>query len=268
MLRVPRKIQRVFQDCSLSDVYTPDLLAAFSPGKTVFVSLPECPMTIWGDDRTEHHRICGVFISRMHLEGKQNEVGFAFFVNGHANDKSTDPMDDANFWFCISASNTTESLDELLQSGAAGAVSYPHALVPGSPKWEDFARSTATALTAVRIALNALLHRGEPTQETTYRIEEREEILGALARIKNHSKGKAKRLLRRLEELEEHPIVRIVPDVSSGRWTRPQSRKVRLAEARERLRLAAEKENRAAALLEVRLAMSSPENSTLRWKED
>ena len=267
MLRVPLETQRVFRDSPLTEVFPSDL---FLPHMTVYISLPDCPLTIWGDDRTGNHRIRGVFISRMRFDGgsRNDEEGFAFFLNGHANDKSIDPTDDANFWFNIPA-DTTESLEDLIQQGTA----LRNPLIEEGmsfERMEHVVRSGAASREAVRIALNALLFRGERTPESNRRIEEREEIVRALGRLKNQSKGKARRLLRRLTVLEEDPIVLVVPTIPSGRWVRLSSREERVAKARERLRLASTKDDRAAALLDVRIAMSSSdtEGPTLRWKEN
>ena len=260
MVSIPLEMQSLFT-APLTDVFPSDLKFP-THAMTVYIALPGTTMEIWGDERTGKHRIRGVFISRMKFEGSSRE-GFAIFINGHNNENSLEPMDDANFWFNISAEDRHGSLETLLQQGTNPDTED---LSPEQRKHLQF--SAAASMKAVRIALNALLHLGDPPHTLAKREEEMAEVAKSLGRMKNQNKGKARRLQKRMADLIETHIVWDLPSVGKGRWKRGRAKAELVEGARADLRSANTATKKAKALLALKEAMSLPDETapTLTWE--
>lgn len=82
-------MQELFDECLLTEVPATHIRL---PYKCFYVVLPDCPWFIWGGNRTQWHRVAGVYVREI----RQDIWHLTFW--GQANERSTTVDDDATFW--------------------------------------------------------------------------------------------------------------------------------------------------------------------------
>lgn len=102
------RLQEMLANTSLSQVGVDELRLPY-PG--FYVAFPSSPWKVWGGERTKWHDLGGVYVTLTENSLIDGSTKVMFFVWGNTNEKSTDPGDDAGFWFNVDLSRVETHRD-------------------------------------------------------------------------------------------------------------------------------------------------------------
>lgn len=221
------KVQDLFRRTDLSMVL-PDMVR--EPQTGFYLALPDCPLKIWGGQRTQWHSLSGAYVgftrSAVERDGpRQRMVHFALW--GAANERSLVHTDDAVLWYSMSLDEWDKSGDSLETFFRNQAVMLNReedasawggfdpldptdreGLVPSKPNVKQHQESL---MEVMRIIFNLCLYldSDEPDLEVLDARDEADKLKQEIKRKKPG--GKRKKLERRLENLARTRVVYVGP---------------------------------------------------------
>ena len=235
---VPAHMQAALAATTLAGIGFKDLKL---PHAAMYFAFPDSVFQLWGGSQTRWHPCGGVYVSYHsgdrtpdYVEGCATALAGKFLKGGSThclklyfwgveNERSSGPGDDASFWFSI-------NLDEMEENGWDFATYIERVLTdPKRDSTQEYfsegaiRRGLATDLSTpetikdvhklTRLVLNSLLYLTSPDaviekdHTTQAQQAELKNLQAALKRIKNKTKGKARRLQKRIGELHEDKIL-------------------------------------------------------------
>jgi hypothetical protein len=212
VVSVSREMQRLFARTSLAGIEAPDLDLEHP---SIYFSLVDSEFELWGGPRTQWHRCHGVYMTLARGDASSTNpkeepvVELKFYLWGDANKRSQGQGDDASFWFSVNLAEMTENgwdLETYLNTVLSDRTREVTGTVASHPQgMRDVAM-------LIRLVINAALYLGSEDGEAEFDAKtiryglERQKLEADLDRIKNRSKGKARRIQRRLDEIPQEKI--------------------------------------------------------------
>lgn len=289
---IPPSMQEALGKTSLAGVEPIDFKM---PHQTMYFSLPNSKFQLWGGP-TGWHTCSGVYLSEVYRDDDSDNVltGLKVYLWGAENERSEGEGDDASFWFHIDLEEMRANkwdFDTYIQSilsdedrevkmrvfthrldseGGFGVSNEPMGMA-NQGHIKDVHQLTRLVLNTVLYLTSADAIIEEDAGSQAF-LKEASELERAYKRIKNKSKGKARRMSKRLGEIPKDRILWIgsrseaMPKYTAeGSWwprkdllrkkllesRNKMAAQVPLAEVREGLKNAKEVDDIAEAVSEV-----------------
>ena len=217
---VSSHMQQALAHTSLACIRSVDLVM---PHHTIYFSFPDSMFQLWGGETTRWHPCSGAFVSQASMEGK---TVLRFYFWGAENELSQCKGDDASFWFDIHLDQMAEEdwdFDEYIKR-TLHDPEHDATFQALSLKGEAMMRKELGGGNHIkdvhklpRLVINSVLYlsSGDAVVEQDAEAEaHRQEYLGltrAYGRMKNKTKGKARRMQKRMKELHQDQICWIGP---------------------------------------------------------
>ena len=234
-IAVPAHMQAALAATSLGGIKFEDLSL---PHAAMYFTFPDSVFQLWGGPQTRWHKCGGVYVSYHsgdrtpdYYDGCVPALGpkekanhcLKFYFWGVENELSSGPGDDASFWFSINL-NEMEDNDWDFATYIECVLSDPNRDSTHDYFTENAIRSgLATDMSSpetikdvhklTRLVLNSLLYLTsadavvEPDPVGLVQQTELKNLRAALGRMKNKSKGKARRLQRKITEIPPDKIL-------------------------------------------------------------
>jgi len=234
---VPAGMQGALSRTSLDGVTVDDLRF---PYPSFYMALPDFDREVWGGSQTQWHKVRGAFL--WHEKGKreikmpgedetppENDRGILhIYLWGEENERSKHRGDDASVWTALDLNEMHRKSDDLegyldrilrdpsrekhdtYQDDPAAADLLGFTFLPTTGQMRE--KQTESVMDALRIIFNALLYMdsdGADTEVDASCVDARErrtEIERQLSRMKNHKKGRARRLRKEHDTLPRDTV--------------------------------------------------------------
>jgi len=220
-------LQEMFQNTSLKTIRQEEI---FLPYPAFYLSLEDCPLQIWGGERTQWHTVSGVYARRYSrtkselIGGKEvqphSEDGLMLFIWADVNKRSVGAGDDASFWFNLSLTEAFEEYDGMEDyidkclSDRSRDSSDP--LLEGSLYQTGpdalLKKQNETVLNIIRMIVMLSHYLNTDNAETDVddsSAQKRKALKRRLGGMKNKRKKRARRIIDEISRLSQASITRV-----------------------------------------------------------